>query len=1175
MRRALPMRPAAWWPLALAIGLLIVLAPAPANAQSTRVVTGLVSDENGEGIAGASIEVDGAPDLATVSGDTGSFVIAKAPIGELQLRVTAADRVPVAVPVPAGKGAMTVSVTLVGKRVEAAPTRMLSGLVRDSITGAPIYGATVTVSGTKLATLTDADGLFLLPGVTTADVTLEVTFGGDAYQPATVTVAAGDAIAKIGLQPTDPDDGPPRPTSRAVRGTVVDAETGEPVPGATIAVVGTSAIAISDESGTFVIEGLPAGEVALEVTSVGFATFRLTVPPRVDEVVATLGFASSEEIYIEGRAPVIVKQNLANGASVVSDEELNRISAQTIEAALQGKLPGANIQGNSGAPGGGAQVRLRGVSTINGQSSPLYVIDGVILSNVSVPTGRNGITAASAGGSRSFQDDSVNRIADLNPNDIETIEVLKGASAAALYGSKASNGVVIITTKRGRGGVTRVHVTQRFGFSSLSNKLGSRRFGSVTEVMDAYGADSPLVDAYMDSGGATYDHEAAISQSPLAVETIASASGGSDRAGYYGSVLVKDEPGVVRGTFYEKQSGRLALSYNLFDRIRLGVTANIIHTLSDRGLTNNDNTNTSTFMVLSGTPSFINLGATDGVFPANPAMTNGANPLQTVRLFQNREDVWRLITGSTAVLDVWSDAQSQVNLVGNLGVDSFDQKNTILSPPGLIFESADQLDGTSVDATTTNLNYNLGLAAQWTFKPRSGAFRSALVGGLTYESVDLSSVYVTARDLTAGQPNVDSGTALAVAQTRLRTKDQGLYLQEELALLDDRLSVLAGILGERSSLNGDTARYFIYPKVAAVYAIDLHQPEITLFRVRGAYGEAGNRPTYGQKFTPLNATGTIDGEAGLTVGGNAGDPDIEPERQREAEAGVDLALADQRAVFEVTYYQRVITNLLLQTQLATSSGFTTQFANGGRMRNRGLELAVQVTPVVEPVDWTSRVVLTLNRSRITDLPDGKFFDLTTAGFGTGLGANRIEEHHSATQIVGTRDSDGTVGALGDSEPRFRVGFSNQVRWKRLTFTSLFDWQHGSQIVNLTRLLYDAGQVSPDYLDDGSTPGVIDSGEERLASFGAGDVKPYIERASFLKLREVSLTYELPEAWVKPLGAVETLHVSLSGRNLWTLTGYSGLDPEVSNFGNQPIGRNYDVAPYPPSRSVWLSIAAAM
>src|SRR5262249_12813669 len=162
----------------------------------------------------------------------------------------------------------------------------------------------------------------------------------------------------------------------------------------------------------------------------------------------------------------------------------------TVEGAMVGKVSGANLQSNSGAPGGGMQLRLRGISTINGQSSPLYVIDGVIISNVAVPSGINAITAAAAGGNSANQDNRVSRVADLNPNDIESVEVLKGASAAALYGSKAANGVVIITTKRGKAGKTKVSFTQRFGFSQIEHTLGSRKFTSADEVMSAFGGSA-------------------------------------------------------------------------------------------------------------------------------------------------------------------------------------------------------------------------------------------------------------------------------------------------------------------------------------------------------------------------------------------------------------------------------------------------------------------------------------------------------------------------------------------------------------------------------------------------------------------------------------------------------------------------------------------------------------
>jgi outer membrane receptor protein involved in Fe transport len=462
----------------------------------------------------------------------------------------------------------------------------------------------------------------------------------------------------------------------------------------------------------------------------------------------------------------------------------------------------------------------------------------------------------------------------------------------------------------------------------------------------------------------------------------------------------------------------------------------------------------------------------------------------------------------------------------------------------------------------------------WTYAPDDHSFRSALSAGITYESVDFNSVDVTAQNLTASQPNVDSGAALSVQQTRLRTRDAGAYGQEEIAVLDDQLSVLGGLLAERSSLNGDTDKYYLYPKVAAVYsAIRSDRKNEPAFlnnfdslRLRAAYGEAGNRPNYGQKFTPVTATTNIDGNAGLVNGGQIGDAKIEPERQREFEIGVDAASKDQRVVAELTGYQRNISNLLLQRTLASSTGFGTEFLNGGGLRNRGVEAALQVRPISNKlIDWTSRGTLTLNRSMVTSLPDNvPAFDITVAGFGAGLGAFRIEQGKSATQIVIT--SGNKTIAVGNGEPDFRIGWSNVVTAGDFTFSALLDWQHGSDIVNLTRLLYDTA-----YGGAGNSPDVAAAAKRA----GAPDTRPYVEDASFVKLREVSVTYSLPKHLVSELGAVKTLQFGLSGRNLLTFTNYSGLDPEVSNFGNQPIGRNYDVAPYPPSRSFWFSVTAGI
>ena len=236
------------------------------------------------------------------------------------------------------------------------------------------------------------------------------------------------------------------------------------------------------------------------------------------------------------------------------------------------------------------------------------------------------------------------------------------------------------------------------------------------------------------------------------------------------------------------------------------------------------------------------------------------------------------------------------------------------------------------------------------------------------------------------------------------------------------------------------------------------------------------------------------------------------------------------------------------------------------MRNRGLEASLQVIPLPSsvPVEWTTRAQLhhqPLEGHRPPGPARSTWPPLASAPASARSASRKAR---ARPQIVNDWDGDGFLETVGDGEPDFRVGWSNEFKVGPVGLFSLIDWQQGSEVVNLSRLLYDFGQVSDDY---------VGAGEARLAAFSMGDMRPYIEDATFVKLREVSLYYDLPKSVASQLGPLNNLRVSLQGRNLLTFTDYSGLDPEVSNFGNQPIGRNYDVAPYPPSRSYWLSIDA--
>jgi TonB-dependent SusC/RagA subfamily outer membrane receptor len=378
------------------------------------------------------------------------------------------------------------------------------------------------------------------------------------------------------------------------------------------------------------------GDVPLVVRRIGYGARSLVVRP--DETDLRIAMRSDplqlDAVVVTGQATAVEKRNLPNAIATVSADEVSRVSSQSVEHALQGKVPGAVIQTNSGAPGGGVQVRMRGVTSINAASEPLYIVDGIVISNVAVPSNQNAVTNAAGGSNPSLnQDAQVNRVADLNPNDIETVEILKGAAASAIYGSRASNGVVLISTKRGRSGRPELRMTQRFGVHQLSNTLGVRRFSTLAEAQSVWGASA----ANFFQPGVSYDHEKELAgRTPLSTETLLDFSGGGDRTRYYLSGAWKDDAGIIDNTGFERQSLRANLQQQLGSRVTLDAGTNIIRTLAARGLTNNDNTSVSFYMVFPFTPSFLNLRQQgDGTFPRNPYAAS--NPLQTASLMKNEQ----------------------------------------------------------------------------------------------------------------------------------------------------------------------------------------------------------------------------------------------------------------------------------------------------------------------------------------------------------------------------------------------------------------------------------------------------------------------------------------------------------------------------------------------------------
>lgn len=953
---------------------------------------------------------------------------------------------------------------------------------------------------------------------------------------------------------------------RTVTGRVLAAATEEPLSAAQISVQGTTLGTIADADGRFSL-AVPDRDVVLVARLIGYRAQEVPVAAGQGNVTIRMetDVLGLDEIVVTGRATGVQRRNLANAVSTVSGDQLANVPSASMEQQLYGKVAGADIQANSAAPGGGMQIRLRGSSTIIGDHTPLYVVDGVIVSDAVIPSGLHQITVSSADPERGgSQDNSANRIADLNPNDIESIEILKGASAAAIYGSKANNGVVIITTKRGGEGRPRYNLTQRLGFSSLANTIGFRRFNTLEDATAAFGANAANhwePDKFFDHEKELADHK------PFSWETSGSTSGSLGETRYFVSGLAKEDGGLVINTGYNKQSIRLNLNQRVGDRLSLDLNTNAVHANAARGFTQNDNRSISYWMTFPYTPTFVDLRPdADGTYPNNPF--SQSNPLQTAALSKNDEIVWRFIGSGSADLDVLTTENQRLRLLGNAGIDYFNQKNEVLTPPELQFEPLDGQPGTSILGTAYSQNINLGLNAVHDYTPGGGNITATTSLGVQYEIRDLDFTRTTGRDLIAGLSNVDKATSIEVYQLRERVEDLGFFVQEEV-LVDERLLLTGSVRADRSSNNSDTEKYFVYPKAAASYRFpDLVPGTVDELKLRMAFGTSGNRPRYGQKFSEYLGQ-NIGGIATLSVQGVTADPELRPERQYEIEGGVDATLFDERATVELTGYQKNVQDVLLERELPTSTGFSTAIFNGGEIRVRGMEAAVTGFPISrEGLQWNTRANFSFNRSKIVELNVPPF---VTGGFGFLFGSFFAEEGGSMTAIWGNDtlpDGSTETRQIGDSNPDFRAGWSNELTLGDFRLFGLLDWQQGGDVINLTQLLADLAQNAPDY--DETVDG--ESVSARRVRLWPRHTAVYLYDASFLKLRELTLTWNVPEETLgRFLPIARSARLSLSGRDLIRITDYPGMDPEVSNFGSQAIGRNVDVAPYPPSRSFWFSV----
>ncbi|MDF2158593.1 SusC/RagA family TonB-linked outer membrane protein [Algoriphagus sp. CAU 1675] len=963
----------------------------------------------------------------------------------------------------------------------------------------------------------------------------------------------------------------------SVTGTVSDDRTGEPLIGASILLKGTTTGTVTDLDGNFSLSVPNNEDATIVVSSIGFLSQEFSISPNLGKLNIRLkqDATNLEEVVVTGLASSVKRSNLANAVSTVSSKDLTGTTTiQTTDGALYGKVAGATIRSNGGAPGGGMSIQLRGISSLSGASQPLIIVDGVYISNATQRTGR--ATVSGAGGSN--QDDGANRLADLNPADIENIEVLKGPSAAAIYGTRANAGVIIITTKRGSAGRTTVSLSQDIGFAEPLRLLGVDDW-SEEKINFFYPEARRPVElerfrAAQASGNFVNYEDFFYNNKALLLNSRINVTGGDEKTKFFVSGNISNEDGTVRNTGFERYSVRANIDHKINNSIKLGVSSNYIQSSTDRGFTGNqNNTGASIGYSIAYVPNYFDLRRnTDGTYPVNPYFSE--NPVAVTDNATNNSEVNRFIQAFTLDVDLLKTNNSflKASLAG--GLDFLQNRTLVYLPEFLQFQRAQANPGDILKGKqeSFNTNFQAALVYNWNL----GKVNMNSQAGLVRLDFKENALFNRGRGLVPGQTNLRQAAIQEINQEFTQeVQEAGIFLQQE-ANLEDKLIGTVGIRWDKSTLNGDPNQFYAFPR--ASMAVNLTNFDfwsssfINQLKPRIAYGETAGPVGFGATFTPLGGT-NIGGLLGSVVSTQIGNTQIRPETATELEFGVDAGFFNNRLSLEATYYIKNTQNNIQNLNLSPSTGVNTTPSNEAELQNKGIELGISGT-IIEKTNlrWFSRVLFWKNEIEMKRLGIPTYI---SGAFGAGLGTFLYAEGYSPTTIVGTpanADNPGGFTIWGNSQPDFNMSFYNTLSiLKGLELSFLIDWRQGGDNINLTSFLTDGGGTTNGWFDDDNGDGIPNGRQREPAPHN--NAGRWVQDATFVKVREIGLYYTIPRATISEWfgNSVQNIRVGGSVNNAFLFTNYEGYDPETSTFGAQAVANNVDIAPYPTPRRVFFHL----
>jgi TonB-linked SusC/RagA family outer membrane protein len=998
-----------------------------------------------------------------------------------------------------------------------------------------------------------------------------------------------------------------------ISGKVSNQKDNSGIEGISIVIKGTRNGATSDNVGGFSLKLNNNNAVTLVASGVGFKTQELNVDPSKMatglNIVLTEQYSKLDEVVVTGTSAGTTKRQLGSYISSVNAEDLSKGATGNVLAALQGKTAGAQIIQNSGDPAGGMSVRLRGISSVLSSSEPLYIVDGVIINNA---TNRVTNTSSNYDGGNFVGSIGQNRMVDINPADIERIEVLNGAAAAATYGSRANAGVIQIFTKRGKSGAAKVSFSTTYMNSNLRKKLDVNnspvKFGGPTDGPGALTQDILTPAATNTTSVTRYDYQDYIFRNASGTDNTVSVSGGNDKTKYYFGGSYFYNQGIIQNTDFQRFSFRSNIDQVINKWLSMNLGLNYTNSSANEKPDGQSFFSPTNSVTIIG--NFHDIWTRDANGNIKAVGERGrVNPVSVIEDIKQRQTTNRLI-GSFGMK---MKAAKGLTFDYLMGIDNYAQNGTTYIPPFAynaspgFFGGGPTLDptqnGYSSVGTNNFFQINHDLTGNYTVDITKD-FNSTTQVGFSQQYEKSNYALIQGRGFAPFIETVNgASTPLPGVDDRSEISISGVYIQQNFKL-KNQFFLTGAVRRDASSVFGANQRNQIYSKASASYVISSTEfwnelaiaKAFDLVKIRLAYGESGNLTGIGaySRFNTYSSNSFL-GRSALNSSSTLANENVKPERQSEIEYGLDLGMLNNRIGLTVNVYNKKVTDLLINRQLAPTNGFASLLDNFGALENRGYEVMLTLVPVQnKDLKWEMTTIYNRNRNKATKI--GQALTLFSTNSGTPIG---IVEGQPIGIFYGTyfaRNADGTfiVNAanipqtargtqtsvlnptenlnnagsvlrrvIGDPNPDYTASLVNEVSYKKWNFRAQLDAVQGVDVFNAdfrTRQGVGNGKVA-EQEQRGILPRGYINGIYAIEEWRVDD-------GSFVKLRELSVSYN-----VGKLKFINNLSINFSGRNLISWDNYNGYDPEVNSGGQSTLLRGIDFGATPIPRTFSFGIKA--